>query len=105
MNPAITAAIIAAHEQAPTLVQRLTTAGALSGATAIAVASETAAQRAEVEQALRSGIVRRRADGYLFVDRQAVAERNARIGRAILLWGAIALTFLASAVALLSFAR
>jgi hypothetical protein len=97
MNPAITAAIIAAHEQAPTLVQRLTTAGAVSSA--------TAAQRAEAEQAIRSGIVRRRADGHLFVDRQAVAERNARIGRAFLLWGAIALTFLASAVALLSFAR
>ena len=105
MNPAITAAIIASQEQSPTLVQRLTTAGALSSHKAIAIASETAAQRAEIDKAVRDGIVKRRSDGHLFLDQKAVAERNARIGRSFLLWSAIALSFVASAAALLAFVR
>ena len=105
MNPAITAAIIAAQEQSPTLVQRLEKAGAVHNDKAMAVAIATSAQQAELAQALRQGLVKRRSDGHFYLDQKAIRERNERIGRAFLLWTAIALSFVASGAALLAFAR
>ena len=105
MNPAITAALLAAQEHSPTLVERLEKAGAVHNDKAIAIAIATPDQQAELDQALGLGLVKRRSDGHFFLDQKAVAERNARIGRGFLLWTAIALSFVASAAALLAFAR
>jgi hypothetical protein len=101
MNPAITAAIVAAQHQSPTLTDRLTKAGALNSVAAISVTIDTERERAELDKALRLGLVKRRADGHLFLDSRAVDERNAQLGRRLLLWIGIAACFLSSIAVLM----
>lgn len=106
MNPAITAALIAAQEsQPPGAVERLTKAGATSRDKAIAIDPASPAEAKLIDDAIGLGLVQRRGDGRLFVNQHAVAERNSRIGAWLLIGTLIALSILASAAALLIFAH
>ena len=103
MNPAITAALIAAQQsEAPDPVARLTKAGALNSNTAIAIDPATPAEAKLIDQAIGQGLVQRRADGRLFVNSRAVEERNARLGYQMLVVTLIALSIVASGVALVA---
>ena len=104
MNPAITAALLAAHQsEAPGPVERLTTAGAVTSAKAIAIDPATPAEAKLIDQAIGRGLVLRRADGRYFVNARAVEERNARIGYQLVIGTLIGLSIVASAAALLMF--
>ena len=106
MNPAITAALIAGQQsEAADPVARLTKAGALDSSTAIAIENPTAAEAKLIDQAVARGLIRRHADGRLSVNARAVAERNTAMGHQFMIIMLIALSVLASAVALLAFSR
>jgi len=105
MNPAITAALLAAqHSAAPGPVERLTKADAVRSDKAIAIDPATPAERQQIDDAIGLGLIQRRADGRLFINPKAVEERNARIGAQFLLVTLIGLSILASAAALFAFA-
>lgn len=105
MNPAITAALLAAQQsEAPSPVDRLTSAGAVSSEKAVAIVAESPTEQKQIDEAIRLGLVQRRADGHFFLNERAVAERNARIGYQLLLGTLVGLSILASASALLNFA-
>lgn len=105
MNPAITAALVAANRQseAPTPVQRLTKVGALSSDKAIAIDPGSAAECKQLDAAMKLGLIQRRADGRYYVNQRAVDERNARIGYVVLLTLLILASTFASAITLLTF--
>ena len=106
MNPAITAALIAAQQhEATDPVTRLTKAGALNSATAIAIDNATAAEVKLIDQAIGKGLIQRHANGRLSVNARAVEERNKTMGHQFLIVMLIVLSILASAVALLAFSR
>ncbi len=105
MNPAITAALLAAQQsKGPSPLNRLTKAGAVSSSKAIALDPANAAEAKLVDQAIVEGLIQRRADGRLFVDARGVEERNARIGYQLSIGLLIGLSTLASVVALVIFA-
>ena len=105
MNPAITAALLAAQQsEAPSPVNRLTKANATSIDKAIAIDPATPTERKQIDEAIGQGLVQRRADGRLFVNARAVEERNMRIGYQLLIGTLIGLSILASVAALLVFA-
>lgn len=102
MNPAITAAIIAAQQaETPDPVARLTKAGALNSAEAIAIDPASPAEAKLIDAAIGQGLIQRRADGRLFVNARAVEERNARMGYQFLIVTLIAVSIVASGAALL----
>jgi len=104
MNAAITAALLAAQQsEAPSPVDRLTKAGALSSATAIAVEPANAAETKLIDQGIADGLIQRRADGHLFVNARALDERNARIGYQLGIGLLITLSIFASVLALVIF--
>ena len=105
MSAAFTAAIAAAKQaEAADPVARLTAAGAISNANAIALNPATPAERKQIDDAIGQGLIQRRADGHLFVNARAVEERNARVGYQLLVAILIGLSILASVIALLKFA-
>ena len=105
MNAAVTAALIAAQEsEAANPVARLTKAGAVTNAKAIAIEPATPAERKLIDDAIGQGLIQRRADGRLFVNVRAVEELNARVGYQLLVAILIGLSILASVIALLKFA-
>ena len=105
MNAAVTAALLAAQQsETPTPVDRLTKAGAITHAKAIALDPATPAERKLIDDAIGQGLIQRRADGHLFVNARAVDERNARVGYQLLVAILIGLSILASVIALLKFA-
>ncbi|MCY7339858.1 MAG: hypothetical protein LH465_07925 [Sphingomonas bacterium] len=105
MNPAITAALIAADQQieAPTPVQRLTKAGAVSSNTAIVIEPASPAEHKQLDGAIGRGFITRHHSGRFYVNPRAVAEHNQSIGYALLLGLLIAGSVIASVVALITF--
>jgi hypothetical protein len=77
VNPAITAALIAASQQegVQQLEGRLKKARALSAGRAIALQLEGKEQEL-LDQALASGTVKRTADGRLYLDERAIHDRK-----------------------------
>ena len=105
MNPAITAALAAAQQSAALdPVARLTKDGAIARDKAAELEVASPAEQAQLEAALRQGLIQRRADGRLFVNVRAVDERNAQLGAQILIGALIALSIGASIVALVALA-
>ena len=105
MNPAITAALLAAQQsERPSPINWLTKAGAVNSGKAIAIDSSTPAEAKLIDQAIAKGLIQRRADGRLFVNARAVEERNARIGYQLSLGLLIGLSIVASVVALVIYA-
>ena len=105
MNPAITAALLAAQQsERPRPIDRLTKAGAVDSGKAIAIDPSTPAEAKLIDQAIAKGLIQRRADGRLFVNARAVEERNARIGYQLSLGLLIGLSIVASVVALVIYA-
>lgn len=102
MNPALTTALIAAaQDETPDPVARLTKAGATNASAAVAIAASPAETKL-IDQAIARGLIQRRGDGRLFVNRRAVDERNARLGYRLLVAALVGLSMMASAVALLA---
>ena len=104
MNPAIHAAIMAAHQAEPDIAARLRKAKAVNSENAIEHIPANATQQAQLDEAIGLGLVVRRADGRVFLNERAVSERNQGIGFGLLL-GLLALgSVAASIVALIAFA-
>ena len=77
VNPAITAALIAAsqQEEVKKVESRLKKARALSGASAVTLDLNGKEQKL-LDQALASGAVKRTDDGRLYLDERVIADRN-----------------------------
>ena len=77
VNPAITAALIAAshQEEMEKIEARLKKAGALSTGSAVALELKDKEHKL-LDQALASGTVKRTADGRLYLNERAVADRQ-----------------------------
>ncbi len=104
MNAAVTAALLAAQQsEAQSPVDRLTKAGAVSPDKAIALEPANAAEAKLIDKAIVEGLIQRRADGRLFVNKRKVDERNARIGYQLSIGLLITLSILASVLALVIF--
>ena len=100
MNPAIHVALMAAHEAEQDVSAKLRAAKATSSASAIEYVPANDAQQAKLDEAIGLGLVVRRADGRLFLNQRAVAERNEGLGYGLLL-GLIALGSVAASIAAL----
>ena len=103
MNPAIHAAIIAATQQEAVkekIEDKLREAKALGASTAIAFAPADDAERKLLEAALSTGNVVRTNDGRVYLSERAVAERQEGQGFAALLIILVAVSIIASGVAL-----
>ena len=102
VNPAITAALIAASRQEEQKVEaRLKTARALSAATAVALELKDKEQDL-LDQALAAGSVKQTSDGRLYLNERVIADRKEGQGfMALLILLAVA-SVLASAAVLLS---
>ncbi len=102
VNPAITAALIAASRQedvAQKIEARLKTARALSAATAVALELKDKEQEL-LDQALAAGSVKQTSDGRLYLNERVIADRKEGQGfMALLILLAVA-SVLASVVAL-----
>jgi len=105
MNPAITAALIAAQQsgEATDVIGKLTKAGATSLDQAVRFDTASEAEAKQRDDLIATGLVHRRGDGRLFVNQRAVAERNARIGYGLLVALLLSASIVASVVALALF--
>ncbi len=102
MNPAITAALIAASNQQEVeekIEGRLKKAGAVSPSSAIALDLRGKEQKL-LDQALASGTVKRTSDGRLYLNEQAVADRMEGLGFMALLILVVAASIIASVAVL-----
>ena len=105
VNPAITAALIAASRQEEVeqkIEARLKKAEALSPARAIALSLDEKGQKL-LDQALASGTVRETANGRYYLNEQMIADRNEGKGFMALLILLVFGSILASLVALVAF--
>ncbi len=104
MNAAVTAALLAAQQsEVPTPIDRLTKAGAISSGKAIALEPANAAEAKLIDQGIAQGLIQRRADGRLFVNKRALDERNARMGYQLGIGLLITLSVFASVLTLVIF--
>ena len=104
MNPAITAALIAASRQEEVkekVEARLKKAGANGPTRAISLDLGDKEQ-ALADQAVASGSVKQTSDGRYYLDEVAIANRNESQGYLVLVILFIALSVIASGVALVS---
>ena len=104
MNPAITAALIAASNEEDVkakIEDRLKKAGALSPTRAITL-DLNAKEQELLDQALASGTVKRTADGRNYLNEMAVADRAEGQGFMVLLIILVAASVIASGVVLLA---
>jgi S1-C subfamily serine protease len=104
MNAAVTAALLAAQQsQLPNPIDRLTKAGAVNSSKATTLEPANAAEAKLIDQGIAQGLIQRRADGRLFVNTRAVAERNSRIGYQLGIGVLVTVSILASVLALVIF--
>ena len=102
MNAAITAALLAAQQSAaPDPVTRLTAAGAVTSASAIAIDPASPAEAKLIEAAIAENVIERLANGRLFVNQRVLEERNARVGYQLVIAALIGVSIAASVAALL----
>ena len=104
VNPAITAALIAASRQQEVqekIEARLKKAKAVSRGSAIALDLDEK-QQALADQALASGTVQRTDDGRLYLNEQAIADRTEGQGFKVLLIVLIALSIIATGAVLVA---
>jgi len=103
VNPAIHAAIIAATQQEAVkekVEDKLREASALGPSTAIAFVPADDAERKLLDAALSTGNVVRTSDGRVYLSERAVADRNEGQGFAALIIILVAVSLIASGVAL-----
>jgi len=104
MNPAITAALIAASTQEEVeekIEGRLKKANAVTAGSAIALELKER-ERKLLDQALATGTVKRTMDGRLYLDELAIADRKEGQGFMALLIALVALSIIASGAALVA---
>jgi hypothetical protein len=102
MNPAITVALLAAVEEEEfdkSVVGKLREAKATGPSSAIAL-ELTPDQQELLEEAIANGTISKTADGRLYLDERAIAERQEAQGHVALLIVFVALSIMASGVAL-----
>ena len=104
MNPAITAALIAAaHEEkiVENVLGRLRDAKAIGPSSAIQLQLDDD-QRSLLDEAIGSGAVKRTADGRFYLDERAIADRKEGQGLLALVIILISLSLVASGAALIA---
>ena len=107
MNPAITAALIAATHEEETeesIIGKLRKGKAVSPSSATSLDLPDNKQKA-LDQAVAGGTVVKTADGRFYLNERAVADRNYSQGYMALLMILIAGSVIASGVALVAFAN
>ena len=107
MNPAITAALIAAAHKEETeeaIIGRLRKGKAISPSSAISLDLPDD-KRGALDQAIAGGTVVKTADGHFYLNERALADRNDSQGYMALLMILIAGSVIASGVAIFAFAN
>ncbi len=108
MNPAITAAIVAANAKAnaslETVIARLRKDKALRSDSAVRFEPANEAEQKFLDEAIGRGLVVRRHDGLYYINERAVSERNEGLGFAALLMLLAIASVVASVIALVKFA-
>ena len=108
MNPAINAALIAAaakQDSEQGIEGRLRAAGATDATNATAFVPENDTEQQLLDQAVAGGTVARTADGLVYLDERAIADRKQGQGFMVMLILLISASLIASGAALVIFTK